>query len=141
MNWENIDLETVLSSIKTFPGYYIPISDSIQFKEERVKGINWQLLGARFKNVSYGGEKDYLLSLSFKFTLNEYEKAFSSFFKASEFDNSAVPFRIDKRISFNHVQIVEVKLRYKELNLFVIQQFDSDLAVLNLEKLWGHILN
>ena len=91
--------------------------------------------------MSYGGEKDYLLSLSFKFTLNDYEKAFSSFFKANELTSSALPFKIDKRISFNRIQIVEIKIRYNDLNLFVIQQFDSDLAVLDLEKLWKHILN
>lgn len=139
--WEFIEPELVLSFVKTYPGYFIPVSDSLVLGNDRVKkGINWQLLGGRFKDLSYDGEKDYLLSLSFEFTLDKFERAFSSFFKANDFDSPAVPFQINKRISFNSVQIVEIKLRYKDLDLFVIQQFGSDLAVLDLKKLWDHIL-
>jgi len=98
-------------------------------------------LGARFKKIGFEDEEDYLLSLSSKFTLNEYERAFSSFYKASKVNSTEIPFHIDKKLSFNRIQIVEIKLRYKDTNLFVIQQFDSDLAILDLEKLWNKILN
>lgn len=140
-DWEDLEPDTVLNFIETFPGYFIPITDSLRFNKEREKkGIHWQLLGARFKKIGFEDE-DYLLSLSFKFTLNEYERAFSSFYKASKVNSTEIPFHIDKKLSFNRIQIVEIKLRYKGTNLFVIQQFDSDLAVLDLEKLWNKILN
>lgn len=142
LDWEDLEPDTVLNFIETFPGYFIPISDSLRFnKESKKEGIHWQLLGARFKKIGFEDEEDYLLSLSFKFTLNEYERAFSSFYKASKVNSTEFPFHIDKKLSFNRIQIVEIKLRYKDTNLFVIQQFDSDLAILDLEKLWNKILN
>ena len=141
LDWEDLEPDTVLNFIETFPGYFIPITDSLRYnKERKKKGIHWQLLGARFKKIGFEDEEDYLLSLSFKFTLNEYERAFSSFYKASKLNSTEIPFHIDKKLSFNRIQIVEIKLRYKDTNLFVIQQFDSDLAILDLEKLWNKIL-